>query len=186
MYYCLTVTVLFSWGALSDERTGLSFVYAAGPCQRGLSRVRIPGTIFYCLTFETSLFVTSYDSQDHGGGIRPRFHTGYCTVAPIVDITPRHGPRRKQSLYCWSVFTSPLHSNGRGADHIENTASLLLMRIYRWHVFTGQLLRSGLHNPIVLLFHACMLRALHSNGRRSESLLSNGLIHHNLLPRNMN
>jgi hypothetical protein len=29
-------------GALSDERTGLSFVYAAGPCQRGLSRVRVP------------------------------------------------------------------------------------------------------------------------------------------------
>jgi hypothetical protein len=26
----LTVTVLFLWGALSDERTGLSFVYAAG------------------------------------------------------------------------------------------------------------------------------------------------------------
>jgi hypothetical protein len=28
--YCLTVTVLFLWGALSDERSGLSFVYAAG------------------------------------------------------------------------------------------------------------------------------------------------------------
>jgi hypothetical protein len=25
MYYSLTVTVLFFWGALSDERTGLSF-----------------------------------------------------------------------------------------------------------------------------------------------------------------
>jgi hypothetical protein len=31
-FYCLTFTVLFLWGALSDERTGLSFVYAAGPC----------------------------------------------------------------------------------------------------------------------------------------------------------
>jgi hypothetical protein len=29
----------FLWGPLSDERTGLSFVYAAGPCQRNLSRV---------------------------------------------------------------------------------------------------------------------------------------------------
>jgi hypothetical protein len=29
------------WGALSDERTGLSFVYAAGPRQRSLSRVRV-------------------------------------------------------------------------------------------------------------------------------------------------
>jgi hypothetical protein len=34
----LTVTFLIPWGALSDERTGLSFVYAAGPCQRSLSR----------------------------------------------------------------------------------------------------------------------------------------------------
>jgi hypothetical protein len=29
-------------GALSDERTGLSSVYAAGPCPRSLSRSRIP------------------------------------------------------------------------------------------------------------------------------------------------
>jgi hypothetical protein len=42
LYYCLTVTVLFLWGAISDERTGLSFVYAAGPRQRSLSRVRVP------------------------------------------------------------------------------------------------------------------------------------------------
>jgi hypothetical protein len=28
-------------------------------------------TIFYCLRFETSLFVASYDSQGYGGGIRP-------------------------------------------------------------------------------------------------------------------
>jgi hypothetical protein len=33
-------------------------------------------TIFYCLTFETSHFVATYDSQGHGGGIRPRLHTG--------------------------------------------------------------------------------------------------------------
>jgi hypothetical protein len=32
--------------------------------------------IFYCLRFETSLFVASYDSQGHGGGTRPRLHTG--------------------------------------------------------------------------------------------------------------
>jgi hypothetical protein len=33
---------LFLWDTLSDERTGLSFVYAAGPCQRSSSRVRVP------------------------------------------------------------------------------------------------------------------------------------------------
>jgi hypothetical protein len=42
IYFCLTVTFLFPWGALSDERTGLSFVCAAGPCQRSLSRALVP------------------------------------------------------------------------------------------------------------------------------------------------
>jgi hypothetical protein len=42
----LTVTVLFLWGALSDERRGLSFVYAAGPYQCSLSRVRVPWALW--------------------------------------------------------------------------------------------------------------------------------------------
>jgi hypothetical protein len=41
-----------------------------GPSPLGLA------TIFYCLRFETSLFVASYDSQGHGGGIWPRLHMG--------------------------------------------------------------------------------------------------------------
>jgi hypothetical protein len=42
----------------------------SGPSPLGLV------TIFYCLRFETYLFVASYDSQGHGGGIRTRLHTG--------------------------------------------------------------------------------------------------------------
>jgi hypothetical protein len=42
MEYVLTVTFLIPWVALSDERTGRSFVCAAGPCQRSLSRVLVP------------------------------------------------------------------------------------------------------------------------------------------------
>jgi hypothetical protein len=41
-HYTLTVMVLFFWGARSDERTCLSFVYAAGPRQRSHFWVRIP------------------------------------------------------------------------------------------------------------------------------------------------
>jgi hypothetical protein len=37
----VTVTVLFLWDALSDERTGLSFICTAGPCQSNLSLVRV-------------------------------------------------------------------------------------------------------------------------------------------------
>jgi hypothetical protein len=84
LYYCQTVAGFFIWGALSDERTGLSFTIAAGwlsPAQSfsGPSPVALM-TIFYCLRFETSLFVAVYDSQGYGGGIRPRLHTGLPRV----------------------------------------------------------------------------------------------------------
>jgi hypothetical protein len=48
-------------------------------------------TIFYCLTFETSLSFTSYDSQGHGGGIRTRLHTGvgFLKVKVKVKVTLR-------------------------------------------------------------------------------------------------
>jgi hypothetical protein len=81
-------------------------------------------TIFYCFRLETFLFVASYDSQGHGGGIRPRFHTGYSL--PIfhslrTEYLIRHGPHRKhrmqQFYYCMcircraNVFTEALPSN---------------------------------------------------------------------------
>jgi hypothetical protein len=46
------------WGALSDERTDLPFAIATGLA----SPVGLVA-IFYCVRFETSLFVASYDSQ---------------------------------------------------------------------------------------------------------------------------
>jgi hypothetical protein len=46
-------------------------------------------TIFYCLRFETSLFVASFDSQGHGGGIRTRLHTGKKFVKVKVKVTLR-------------------------------------------------------------------------------------------------
>jgi hypothetical protein len=42
LYYCLSVAGLLMWGALSDERSGLSLVIATGPRQRSLSRVPVP------------------------------------------------------------------------------------------------------------------------------------------------
>jgi hypothetical protein len=78
-YYCQTVASLLMWGALSDKRTG-SVVYnccwpSSAQSFSGSSPLGL-GTIFYCLRFETSVFVASYDSQGSGGGIRPRLHTG--------------------------------------------------------------------------------------------------------------
>jgi hypothetical protein len=42
LYFCHTVACLLLWGALSDERAGLSFTIAAGPRHRSHSRVPIP------------------------------------------------------------------------------------------------------------------------------------------------
>jgi hypothetical protein len=64
-------------------------------------------TIFYCLRFENSLFVASYDSQGHGGGIRPRLH----------------GPHRKQSLYC---CRDSIESQSRDS-HIANQLARWLL-----------------------------------------------------------
>jgi hypothetical protein len=65
---------LLMWGALSDERTGLSFAVAASPRQRSHSRVRVPWQSWPYFTF---IFVASCDSQGYGGGIRPCLHTGW-------------------------------------------------------------------------------------------------------------
>jgi hypothetical protein len=71
-------------------------------------------TIFYCLRFEASLFFASYDSQGHGGGIRPRLHTG-LKWTPIPEfsyiLTARTTHRKHSPL--------PLHS----ADHIKHLSS---------------------------------------------------------------
>jgi hypothetical protein len=78
--------------------------------------------VFYCLRLETSLYVASYDSQGHGGGIRPRLHTEINSfLQTVLLITSRHGPHRKHRFQCYRP-TIPdrcietgiylLHSNG--------------------------------------------------------------------------
>jgi hypothetical protein len=69
-----TVRQLRVWcGALSLTRGRVCCLQLllTDPRQCSNFRVRVP-----CLGFETSLLVASYDSQGHGGGIRPRLHTG--------------------------------------------------------------------------------------------------------------
>jgi hypothetical protein len=51
-----------------------------GPSPVGLA------AIFYCLKFETYLFVASYDWQGHGGHIRPRLHTGLLWQLTLLPM----------------------------------------------------------------------------------------------------
>jgi hypothetical protein len=64
----------------------------SGPSPLGLA------TIFYCLRFETSLFVASYDSQGHGGGIRPRLHTGLLHLKCSPPWNRMLAPRTEDTL----------------------------------------------------------------------------------------
>jgi hypothetical protein len=127
--YCQTVAGLLMWGALSDERTGLSFTIAAGLRQGSHSQVLVPRDSRPYFTISDSrlpqtwrarspylsprnrvallypqalgsLFATSYDWQGYGGGIRTHFHTGFLT---------------ERSGYCSLC--------NLGADRVENAAS---------------------------------------------------------------
>jgi hypothetical protein len=75
-------------------------------------------TIFYCLRFETSFFVASYNSQGHGGGIRTRIHMGglnssqlNSSLEPLCTDCAKKAP----SLLWEDVFTAPLRNNGRNS-----------------------------------------------------------------------
>jgi hypothetical protein len=110
----------------------------SGPSPLGLA------TVFYCLRFETSLFVASYDSQGHGGGIRPRHHTGATNA---FFLTPRHGPHREHPL---SIVTV-----------------LLCVFCFRGNVFIETYLRKG---SDISLF---VSRSLPSNGSIHHSIWDN-------------
>jgi hypothetical protein len=119
---CVTVTVLFLWGALSDERSGLSFVCAVGPCQRSLSWVRVP--LDLRPYFTVSDLRLPFSSPPTTRRVRVEvFDPASTRVRPVASvlflITPLHGPSRKhrfrQYLYCCIsircsgvVFTEPL------------------------------------------------------------------------------
>jgi hypothetical protein len=64
------------WGALSDEKTGLSLTIAADPRQRSHSRVRIPWDPWSYFTVSDSRLVQPggpgpyiYIPQEHGGQV---------------------------------------------------------------------------------------------------------------------
>jgi hypothetical protein len=98
IYYCLTVTVWCLLGALSDERTGLSFIYVDGPRQSSLSRVRVP-----------------WDSWPYFNvsDLRLPFSSSPTTRRVTVEVfEPAWFCKADQRLVPWL-----------GTDRIENTAS---------------------------------------------------------------
>jgi hypothetical protein len=105
---CLKFAVLFLWGALSDERTGLEFAVQS---INGPTRAE-PVTILYCLIWDPpnlagqvpvfisprnglvqlnpcvlgSLFIASYDLQGYGGVILTQLHMVESSLKPSQVI----------------------------------------------------------------------------------------------------
>jgi hypothetical protein len=94
------------WSPLFRWREDGSVVYRccwASPAQSfsGTSPMGFQ-TRFYCLRFETFLFVAFYDSQGYGGGIRPRLHTVltlFWSERPLIQRI------RIQGNVCWSLVS---------------------------------------------------------------------------------
>jgi hypothetical protein len=109
-------------------------------------------TIFYCLRFETSLFVASYYWQSYGGGIRPHLYTGWLILESHNYFTTGGLP---QIISSW--HQAPSQPGGPG--------SLLITSRH-----------GSTENTFPVLLLACSLRTLPSNGRCLQSLgLAKGL-----------
>jgi hypothetical protein len=71
-------------------------------------------TVFYCLRFETSLFIASYDSQGHGGGIWPRLHTGISDTCERITchFLTQCGPQTEHILELFVCCNLPIRCHG--------------------------------------------------------------------------
>jgi hypothetical protein len=98
----------------------------SGPSPLGLA------TIFYSLRFETSVFVASYDSQSHGGGIRHGFDVilakGYCSIdsarttyqTPLILIAYCFTRYPATTCLPRNLFVELLPSKGNPCSNILN------------------------------------------------------------------
>jgi hypothetical protein len=76
-YYCQTVVGLLMWGVVSDKRTGLTFIIAAGPRQRSHSRVRVQR--------DSWTYFTLWDSRfPEPGGPPPRIYIPQEQGGPVI------------------------------------------------------------------------------------------------------
>jgi hypothetical protein len=127
-------------------------------------------TIFYCLRFETSLLVASYDSQGHGGGIRTCLHTSSAPNITRVALYSRANRTEysvvllvsadrteniSRGCYCCvatnyrrDVFTSALRSNKRGEERRDYS----FYTSVRVNVFTESLPSNALAIHVTILF----------------------------------
>jgi hypothetical protein len=108
-FFSQTVAGLLIWGALSDERTGLSFTIAAGPRQHNYSRARVPWDSQPNLLSQIGDF--PFRRLLQLAGLRWRYSTPpphwrcdcnsrrKLAIQPLVGLHRKH--RHQQFFYCF-------------------------------------------------------------------------------------
>jgi hypothetical protein len=158
----VTVTVLFLWGALSEERTGLSFIYTAGPCQRNLSLVRVPWDLRpYFTTCIQRMNLTRSGEGISVVQIFPSFSLGpkiklYSTPIPIHFLVTNEGEYWQSSN--WYCDMTPERRNST----LLANGSLTYVSVTSWN---NLLLSNGL------------LSTFHGNGKTEKHELFEVMIY---------
>jgi hypothetical protein len=125
--YCLTVAGLLIWGALSDERTGLSFLYAVGPCQGSLSRLRVPWDSRPYFTVSDLRLPFSSPPKTRRVTVEvfhPEFSYSTCIVA-CVSVAPGTclPSRCLETTLIYLLISRSLHSKGSTCYNNNNNNS---------------------------------------------------------------
>jgi hypothetical protein len=109
LYYCQTVAVLLMWGALSDERTGLSFAWVTVSSNKSVVSMYILHVI-KCMYIQhiQGVCQSRLSTADHALSL-----VAWTAQLNCLQITPRRGPHWKhRSSSVVRVFTEPLFRNG--------------------------------------------------------------------------
>jgi hypothetical protein len=126
-YYCQTVAGLLMWGAISDERMGLSFTIGAGPHQRSHSWVQVP--------WYSWLYFTISDLRlPHPGGPGPPIYILQEQGGPVIP--PGTGFPFCRLLWLTGLrwrYSNPL--SRRVSSFTQKSESEL---IYDWWFITSQ------------------------------------------------
>jgi hypothetical protein len=124
IFFFWQLRLCFLWGALSDERTGLSVVYAAGSCRRSLCWVRVP---WYSRPYITVSYLrlpslaAQSQSQSH---IATDGQLVWSTQSGLLYSTV--GRTRRHLLEGFTFHNGCLHCLGNVFSFLRNTLILFL------------------------------------------------------------
>jgi hypothetical protein len=134
--YSLTVTVLSLWGVHSDERTCVSFVYAAGPRQCRVSWVRVPLDSWPYFTVSDLRLPFSSPPTTHRVTVEIFDPASTRTNKPLINFRRRpHGKHVSRVLT--NVFTTPLPSDRSPIDPRISVHFTQKCAIYKKSVSAG-------------------------------------------------